>query len=233
MLRSRQSSSHSLVFRPHSRVKRCTVTNTHWPSCLGRISRCRQFHSQAGLGEARPLNLSLLPVLFENELMAVIELASFHRFTPIQMDFLDQLSEALGVGFNAILATQRNEELLGQSQSMTEELQSQQEELQQTNEELEVKAQMVEQKNKDVQEKNTQVKLARADLEEKARALEVASQYKSEFLANMSHELRTPLNSLLILSKNPRVQRLCRGGDKSSQVFRLVQRRFSSRAIPV
>ena len=155
----------------------------------------------SGLGEATPMNIAVLPVLFENELLAVIELASFTRYSEIQIDFMEQLSEALGIGFNAISATQRNEELLEESQTLTEELQTQQEELQQTNEELEEKGRLVEDQKQDVERKNEQVEAAKADIEEKARQLELTSRYKSEFLANMSHELRTPLNSLLILSK--------------------------------
>ncbi len=155
----------------------------------------------SGLGEATPLNLVLLPVLFEKELLAVIELASFSAFTPIQVDFLDELSEVLGIGFNAIRATQQNEELLAESQTLTEELQSQQEELTQTNEELEEKARLVEDQKQDVERKNQEVEAAKANIEEKASELELTSRYKSEFLANMSHELRTPLNSLLILAQ--------------------------------
>ena len=155
----------------------------------------------SGLGEATPLNLVLLPVVFEKELLAVIELASFNRYTPIQVDFLDQLSEVLGIGFNAIRTSQRNDELLAESQTLTEELQSQQEELTQTNEELEEKARPVEDQKRDVERKNREVEAAKADIEDKASQLELTSRYKSEFLANMSHELRTPLNSLLILAK--------------------------------
>ena len=155
----------------------------------------------SGLGEAAPMNIAVLPVLFENELLAVIELASFTRYSEIQIDFMEQLSEALGIGFNAISATQRNEELLEESQTLTEELQTQQEELQQSNEELEEKGRLVEDQKQDVERKNEQVEAAKTDIEEKARQLELTSRYKSEFLANMSHELRTPLNSLLILAK--------------------------------
>ena len=155
----------------------------------------------SGLGEATPMNIAVLPLIFENDLRAVIELASFTRYTEIQIDFMEQLSEALGIGFNAITATQRNEELLAESQTLTEELQTQQEELQQTNEELEEKGRLVEDQKQDVERKNEQVGAAKADIEEKARQLELTSRYKSEFLANMSHELRTPLNSLLILAK--------------------------------
>ncbi len=172
-------------------------------------------HISSGLGEAPPLNIVVLPVLFEGEVKAVIELASFHAFSPIHQLFLDQLMESIGVVLNMIGANMRTEELLQQSQSLTQELQSQskeltqqQEELKRTNSalekqaiELEDKARLLSEQNTKVEVKNREVEQARVSLEEKAEQLSMISKYKSEFLANMSHELRTPLNSLLILAK--------------------------------
>jgi signal transduction histidine kinase/DNA-binding response OmpR family regulator/HAMP domain-containing protein len=169
----------------------------------------------SGLGEATPLNLIVLPVLFEGEIRAVIELASFHPFSQIHQIFLDQLTESIGVVLNMIMANMRTEELLMQSQKLTQELQNQsteltqqQEQLKRTNValekqalELEEKARQLEEQNQRVEIKNREVEQARASLEEKAEQLALISKYKSEFLANMSHELRTPLNSLLILAK--------------------------------
>src|SRR6185312_9331434 len=154
----------------------------------------------SGLGEAPPVNIIVMPVLFEGQVKAVIELASFERFTPTHQTFLDQLTESIGIVLNTIEANTRTEDLLKQSQSLARELQSQQEELQQTNAELGDKARLLADQNVEVERKNREVEQARQALEEKARQLALTSKYKSEFLANMSHELRTPLNSLLILS---------------------------------
>jgi HAMP domain-containing protein/CheY-like chemotaxis protein/signal transduction histidine kinase len=154
----------------------------------------------SGLGEGLPANIIVLPVTFEGEVKAVIELASFSRFSPTHEAFLDQLTESIGIVFNTIEANTRTEDLLLQSQSLARELQSQQEELQQTNEELEEKARLLADQNVEVERKNREVEQARRSLEEKATQLALTSRYKSEFLANMSHELRTPLNSLLILA---------------------------------
>jgi signal transduction histidine kinase/CheY-like chemotaxis protein/HAMP domain-containing protein len=154
----------------------------------------------SGLGEAPPVNIIVMPVLFEGQVKAVIELASFERFTPTHQAFLDQLTESIGIVLNTIEANTRTEDLLKQSQSLARELQSQQEELQQTNAELGDKARLLADQNVEVERKNREVEQARQALEEKARQLALTSKYKSEFLANMSHELRTPLNSLLILS---------------------------------
>jgi HAMP domain-containing protein/signal transduction histidine kinase/CheY-like chemotaxis protein len=183
----------------------------------------------SGLGESAPRSIIVLPALFEGELKAVIELASFGEFNETQQAFLDQLMESIGIVLSTIGANMRTEGLLEQSQLLTAELQAQQEELKKTNDrleqqaaslrqseellrskqdelqttnaELEDKAILLSAQNKQVEAKNTEVEQAKAALEEKAEQLALTSKYKSEFLANMSHELRTPLNSLLILSK--------------------------------
>jgi len=183
----------------------------------------------SGLGEAAPMNAVVLPVLFEGQVTAVIELASFNRFNEIHLTFFDQLTESIAIVLNTIAASMRTEELLKQSQSLAEELQSQQkeltgtnqrleqqaksltaseellkkqqEQLQQTNAELQEKAELLALQNREVERKNQEIEQARRSLEEKAEQLALSSKYKSEFLANMSHELRTPLNSLLILAR--------------------------------
>ncbi|HSY51257.1 MAG TPA: HAMP domain-containing protein [Thermoanaerobaculia bacterium] len=183
----------------------------------------------SGLGEAKPMQIVVLPIVFEGQVLAVMELASFMPFNDTYISLLDQLTESIGVVLNTIQANMRTEELLAQSQSLAEELQAQQEELtetnkrleqqakslqaseellktqqeelQQTNEELEEKARLLQTQNEEVERKNREVENAKRQLEEKARQLALTSKYKSEFLANMSHELRTPLNSLLILAR--------------------------------
>jgi HAMP domain-containing protein/signal transduction histidine kinase/DNA-binding response OmpR family regulator len=183
----------------------------------------------SGLGDAPPMNIIVLPVLFEGSVKAVIELASFSKFSEVHLQFLDQLVESMGIVLNTIEATMRTEQLLKQSQALTEELQSQQqeltqgnkrledqartlktseellrqqqEELQRTNAELQEKAVQLADQNSEVERKNREVEQAKQALEDKAEQLALISKYKSEFLANMSHELRTPLNSLLILAK--------------------------------
>ncbi len=183
----------------------------------------------SGLGAAPPRNIVVLPVLFEGEVKAVIELASFEPFNQNHLTFLDQLTESIGIVLSSIEANMRTEALLAQSQGLTQELQSQQDELQQTNQrleqqarslresedllkkqqeelqqtntELEEKAQLLAQQNAEVERKNAEIERTRRAIEEKAEQLALTSKYKSEFLANMSHELRTPLNSMLILSR--------------------------------
>jgi HAMP domain-containing protein/signal transduction histidine kinase/CheY-like chemotaxis protein len=158
-----------------------------------------QIHSSLGTASAK--SVLVLPVLFEGETMAVIELAALRPFTATHLTFLDQLTQSIGVVLNTIEATMRTENLLLQSQQLTAELQTRQIELQRTNEELASKARQLADQNAEVERKNKEVEQARRALEEKAAELALTSKYKSEFLANMSHELRTPLNSILILGQ--------------------------------
>ncbi|WP_438485558.1 HAMP domain-containing protein [Streptomyces sp. S186] len=162
----------------------------------------------SGLGEAPPANVIVLPVLFEDKVLGVIELASFQPFTQIQKDFLSQIAEMIATSVNTISVNTKTELLLAQSQELTEqlkersaELESRQRALELSNSELEEKAEQLRQQNRDIEVKNTEIEEARQVLEERAEQLAVSMRYKSEFLANMSHELRTPLNSLLILAK--------------------------------
>ena len=155
----------------------------------------------SSLVKARQVSIIVLPVLFEGQTKAVIELASIQSFGAGSLAFLELLTQSIGTVFNTIEATMRTESLLTQSQQLTVELQSRQSELQQTNEQLGTKAKLLAEQNAEVERKNAEVEQARLALEGKAAELALTSKYKSEFLANMSHELRTPLNSILILSQ--------------------------------
>jgi signal transduction histidine kinase/HAMP domain-containing protein/ActR/RegA family two-component response regulator len=156
---------------------------------------------RSGMVETAPADLVVLPVLFEGELLGVIEFATVTPFSPLHMSFLERLVATIGVALNTIQANKRTEELLAQSQRLAHELQEQSAELQRTNAELEEKAALLSEQKANIETKNREIELARIGLEEKAQQLARASAYKSEFLANMSHELRTPLNSLLLLAR--------------------------------
>jgi CheY-like chemotaxis protein/HAMP domain-containing protein/GAF domain-containing protein len=156
---------------------------------------------RSGLFEAVPSNVIVLPVLFEDQVKAVIELASLSTFTASHLAFLEQLTASIGIVLNSIEATMQTEGLLKQSQQLAAELQAQQTELQQTNEQIEQKAQQLAEQNVEMERQNEEIEQARRALEEKATELALTSKYKSEFLANMSHELRTPLNSILVLGQ--------------------------------
>ena len=156
---------------------------------------------RSGTGSAAAGAVVVLPVQFEGQCLAVIELGSMHPFSALHLTFLERLVATIGVAITTIRANRRTEELLTQSQRLAMELQDQSAELQRTNAELEEKAEQLSEQNRNVEIKNLEIDAARRGVEEKAQQLALANQYKSEFLANMSHELRTPLNSLLLLSR--------------------------------
>lgn len=162
----------------------------------------------SALGEGEPRQILLLPVLFENTLVGVIELASVTGFQETHLAFLEQLSFNIGVIVNSISSGMRTQELLEEARQTAEELQRNEEELKTQQEELEASNEEMEEKTKALEEQNARIRLQTEELEatkslieDKAKELELANKYKSEFLANMSHELRTPLNSLLILAR--------------------------------
>lgn len=155
----------------------------------------------SGTGMATPNYMIILPVMFEDEVLGVIELASFQPLTPLQEMLLREIMSHIGIAVNIMINHMRVEKLLQESQILTEELQSQSEELQLQQEELRTVNEKLEVQYQNSEQKKRELEKISLTLEEKAQQLELSSQYKSEFLANMSHELRTPLNSLLILAQ--------------------------------
>jgi len=176
----------------------------------------------SGLGDAPPTCIFVLPIVFEEETIAVIELGMDHSPDPSALLFLENITESIGIGLNSAAARLRLRALFEQTQQQAEELESQQEELRTTNEELVYKSEQLqaseeelrvqqeelrqtnaelEEKAQQLEERNIAVNQAKEAMSLKAEELEISSKYKSEFLANMSHELRTPLNSILILAR--------------------------------
>lgn len=150
----------------------------------------------------------MIPVIFEDEVIAVVELATMTSYTELQQELVKQIIETFGLTVNSILGRMEIVRLLNDSRAMTEELQVQSEELQTQSEELQMQTEeltmineQLEERTKDAETKSRELEIAKRDLEESAEQLLLNSNYKSEFLANMSHELRTPLNSILILSE--------------------------------
>ncbi|WP_285009358.1 response regulator [Pedobacter faecalis] len=176
----------------------------------------------SGLGQTDPRNIVIVPVLFQNKTIAIIELGMIASPDEAVLAFLNNITENIGIALNSAMARIRMKALFDQTQSQAEELECQQEELRTANEELTHKSEQLqaseeelrvqqeelrqtnaelEEKARQLEEQNLVVNQAREAMSLKARELELSSQYKSEFLANMSHELRTPLNSILILAK--------------------------------
>ncbi|MBH8563987.1 response regulator [Nostoc sp. CENA67] len=165
----------------------------------------------SGLGEATPINIIVLPVLFETEVKAVIELASFHRFREMHLAFLEQFSEIIGVFLNNIASSWQTQQLLEESQALTEELQLQQEELKQSNQRLEEQTHELEQsqilqkqQQEQLQQSNEELQQLNEELEEKAELLaqqnrEVARKNQEIELARQSLEEKA--EQLMLSSK--------------------------------
>ncbi|TKK68900.1 response regulator [Ilyomonas limi] len=173
-------------------------------------------------GEIKPRSIIAVPVFFERELKAVVELASLNNFTKKETEFLNAVAYNIGTAIETSQRRTRLLELFQETQAQAEELQSQHAELEQVNTELEAQAQKLQvseeelkvqqeellQSNQELEErstlleeKNQMIVERNLEIQKKAEELEAATRYKSEFLANMSHELRTPLNSILLLSR--------------------------------
>lgn len=156
---------------------------------------------QSGTGHASPAQIVIMPITYNGVTEGVLELAAFHEINELQMMFLQEVIDTLGVTISSIAGQMQVQRLLKEAQIFTEELQTQSEELQQQQEELTTLNEQLGDEFKLSEQKNKQLELLKKDLESKNEQLLLASQYKSEFLANISHELRTPLNSILVLSQ--------------------------------
>lgn len=171
--------------------------------------------------EASPRFICTTPLVLNNRALGVFEIGSLHEWNPASLQFLDQATERIATAVLTVQSRDKTEELLKESQALSEKLQTQQEELRTTNEELEEHTQALRTSEEQLRNQQEELQVTNEELEEKTESLEgqkreltksarqlnekaeeltLASRYKSEFLANMSHELRTPLNSLLILS---------------------------------
>lgn len=174
------------------------------------------------LGNAKPSWILIIPLMHENEVEGVIEIASINDLPDATLTLANSISKNIAASIHAVKSRIRLKELLEETQAQTEELQVQQselenlnveleaqasklqaseeelrvqqEELLEANQELEIRSQALEDKNQVILERNLEI-------QKKAEDLSISTKYKSEFLANMSHELRTPLNSILLLSR--------------------------------
>ncbi len=176
----------------------------------------------SALGNSLPKNILVYPFQYDGQVKGVIEIGSAREFSDLDLQFMNMVTENIGIAFNSSQSRTQLKELLEETQRQAEELEAQQEEMRQINEELQEKTQLLEkseaelkaqqeelqQTNEELEEKanlledqKDKLEVAKMEVETKARELEITSKYKSEFLANMSHELRTPLNSILILAQ--------------------------------
>jgi two-component system chemotaxis sensor kinase CheA len=163
---------------------------------------------RSGLVDLSPSSVLIVPIEFENKVVAVVEFASLEPFTSQHLKLLESIEDHFGVAIDNVAGRMEVERLLSESQALTEELQTQTEELQAQSEELQMQqeemrmtTEHLEEQNLFAEQKTRELEQAKNELEAYAEKLRQSAQYKTNFLANMSHELRTPLNSVLILSQ--------------------------------
>lgn len=183
----------------------------------------------SGLGESTPREVLVVPLVFNEHLLAVVELMTFQTFTDDDVEFITRAAEGMAIALSSAISRVQLADALERSKQQAEALEQQQEELRATNEELEEQATILrsseeslqqqqeelrvmneelEERNRlldrqkdEIEKNNRDLELSRKDLQNKAQQLEMSGRYKTEFLSTMSHELRTPLNSILILSQ--------------------------------
>jgi CheY-like chemotaxis protein len=176
----------------------------------------------SALGNVTPTHILCLPILFEDQTIAVLEIGLTAEPLSNHITFLELVSKDIGIAVNSMVAKVKLQELFEKTQQQAEELTAQQEELRVTNEDLMHKTEELQASEEELRVQQEELQQANSELEEKAQLLEeknasinqakeaislkaeelsLSSRYKSEFLANMSHELRTPLNSILILAR--------------------------------
>lgn len=141
-----------------------------------------------------------LPIVYEGELYAVIEISTMGIFTELHKKFILKICEIFASMFHRSSLNIKVKELLEDSQKAYEELQTNTEELQATNDQMQEQATMLEKQAVDLTKQNIKLEKAQIEIDKRAKELTKSNEYKSEFLANMSHELRTPLNSIILLS---------------------------------
>ena len=166
---------------------------------------------RSGLGETVPNTLMVLPFMYEDRVIGVIEMGTLAEFSDTEMDFMRTALSSIALAFNTAQARARIDELLIETQQQAEELQAQGEELRVTNEELETQTESLKASEARLREKQTELEETNTQLEEKAAALEesgitlrekqAALDKQNQDLKEAQQELKIQAEELALASK--------------------------------
>ena len=159
-------------------LERTPITLTDLPTGYLTIS--------SGLGTAAPLQICAWPVVSQDTLLGVCEIASFRTLTANEQALLEELLPVVGMSMEILARNIRTQELLDQTQEQARLLEEQTDELTQSQQELIAQQQ--------------ELIAQQQELVDARATAESATEMKSMFLANMSHEIRTPMNAIIGLS---------------------------------
>jgi len=179
-------------------------------SYLKNIPSDTVFKFKTIIGNVIPKEIVTIPIVVENQVVAIISLASLSTYKPETPEILDSSFSAINMAFSNLLANEETRRLNEEIKEKNVELQSQTEELQSQTEELQVQSD-------ELQEQNIELDMQKRELEE-------ANRLKSEFLSNMSHELRTPLNSIMALSRTLIMQAKDKISSEENKYLEIIER---------
>ena len=90
----------------------------------------------SGLGDSNPTSILIMPLLVNDQIFGVLEIASFSKMADFEIDFVKKVAESIASTVSTVKVNERTQKLLTESQQMTEEMRAQEEEMRQNMEEL-------------------------------------------------------------------------------------------------